>query len=273
MPEMPEVEIIAADLRPLVRGKRIVSVDLPDPSAIRAPRALCEFRTRMTGVKVVDLDRVGKYLVFGLDSGDELVVHLRMTGRLIFDKGGGEEMERERVALRFADGSVLRFIDLRRLGTVHLVERASDLEGVAAMGADPLGPRFTAGHLLDLLRGRTARIKSLLMDQRFLAGLGNIYANEALYRARIRPTRRAHTLTERDVRQLHRAIRHVLRKGVAHGGASVRTYRRPDGSAGRFQETFAIYNRAGAPCPTCGNSIKRIVLAGRGTYYCPRCQR
>jgi formamidopyrimidine-DNA glycosylase len=273
MPEMPEVETIAADLRPLVRGRRIVSVDLPDPSAVRAPRAPSRFRARMAGARIVGLERVGKYLIFGLDSGDELVVHLRMTGRLIFDEGGGERMERERVAIGFADGSVLRFIDLRRLGTVHLVDRASDLEGVAAMGADPLGPRFTAGLLRDLLRRRRSRIKSLLMDQRFLAGLGNIYANEALYRAGIRPTRRAHTLTKGEVCRLHRAIRHVLRKGVAHGGASVRTYRRPDGSAGRFQETFAIYNRTDEPCPSCGRSIKRITLAGRGTYYCPRCQR
>jgi formamidopyrimidine-DNA glycosylase len=273
MPEMPEVETILTDLKPLVLGRRIASIALSDPSSVKEPQTLSEFGMRLAGTTIVDLYRIGKHLIFALDTGDEFVVHLRMTGQLVYDTNWTEPAAGERCAFQFDGGGALRFIDRRRLGTLHLVDAANDLPGISGIGPDPLSPGFTARDLWSLLRRRKSRIKPLLMDQKFLAGLGNIYVNEALYRARIRPTRRAHTITREEARRLHRAIRYVLRKGVATGGASVSSYRRPDGSAGRFQETFEIYDRAGATCPACEGSIKRIVVGGRGTYYCPHCQR
>jgi len=273
VPEMPEVETILMDLKPLLAGRRIVSADCADPSAIKMPGAHGEFCRRVAGTTIVDLHRIAKYLILRLDTGDEIVLHLRMTGRLVYDPDGEQPATRERVALKLDGGGTLRFVDLRRLGTLHLVRDARRLPAIEALGPDPLAPRFTARRLRRLLRGRRSRIKPLLMDQRFLAGLGNIYANEALHCAGIRPTRRAHTITMDEARRLHRAVRRVLRKGVMHGGASTRTYRRPDGSVGRFQEAFEVYDRAGAPCPTCGEPIKRIMVAGRGTFYCSRCQR
>ena len=242
------------------------------------------FAARLAGRRIGAVGRRGKFVVFELDDGDALIVSLRMTGKLLFQERRATADAYTRATVLFDDGSVLDFADTRKFGRMAIVdlkELAGEPERGAAkmplhraLGIEPLSRRFTARWLAELFRRRPrAAIKPLLLDQRAIAGVGNIYAIEALWRARLHPQRSAGSLKPAEVARLHEAIRWVLRKGIRFGGASRRDYRDARGQQGRMQREFNVYDRAGEPCPRCGRSIVRTVVGGRGTFHCPRCQR
>ena len=285
MPELPEVETIARQLNGLVVGRTIEGfrsewhrVTEPEPAEL--------FGARLVGRRILGVRRRGKFVVLELDAGEALIVSLRMTGQLLYRPAGDTAAHPYRRAhIAFADGAALEFADIRKFGRMALVEQTA-LDGAEHprrrvgeplhryLGLEPLSRRFTVAWLRGLLRRRArSAIKPLLLDQTAIAGVGNIYAIEALWRARIHPLRKAGTLRADEVARLHEALRWVLRKGIRFGGASRRDYRDARGEEGRMQQEFALYGRGGEPCPRCGAEIRRTLVAGRGTFHCPRCQR
>jgi len=281
MPELPEVETIARQLRGLVVDRTIsdfssrwIRLTEPEPPE--------HFAARLRGRRIANVRRRGKFVVFDLDGGDALVVSLRMTGKLLF---GVDDVDERYVRgdITFADGSVLRFSDTRKFGRMAVIDAAA-LDAVvdrkpkmplhSSLGQEPLARGFSVAWLGALLRRRPrAAIKPLLLDQRAIAGIGNIYAIEALWRARIHPLRKAGSLRTDEIARLHEAIRWALRKGIRLGGASRSDYVDARGNRGRMQREFQVYGRAGEPCPRCGRAIVRTVVGGRGTFHCPSCQR
>jgi formamidopyrimidine-DNA glycosylase len=267
MPELPEVETIRTELEPRLTGRELVRVEILDPRLTR-PIDLFEVAEELEGDRVVAVERRGKYLVLRLESGLALLVHLRMTGGFAF-----EPASHERAILELDDGTRLAYRDVRRFGTWLVLEDAElDPYLAGKNGPEPLGPRFTADWLAARLATRRAAVKSVVLDQRVVAGLGNIYADEALWRARVNPLLPAESLTRDEAGRVHRAIRAALRLGIARQGSTLSTYARPDGSTGSMQEEFRVYGRDGLPCPRCGTPITKTRVAGRGTWYCPRCQ-
>jgi formamidopyrimidine-DNA glycosylase len=275
MPELPEVETVRARLEPRLVGRRFKQVEIFD-SRLTRPDDPAGVAAQLEGERVVTLDRRGKYLIVRLESGRVLLIHLRMTGQLLLGNGTSPPAEdvHRRAVVRLDDGTDVIYRDVRRFGTWQLVEE-EDLEPFLAqrVGREPLLPSFTSKRLAEALEGRRAPLKSALLDQRRLAGVGNIYADEALWRARLHPLRPAGGLNASEVVALHRGIRAALRAGIARQGATLSNYRTPDGSAGRMQEEFRVYGREGEPCERCGALIEKIRTAGRGTWYCPSCQR
>jgi len=267
MPELPEVETIRSQLAPRLAGRTLVSVEILDPRLTR-PIDLFEVAEELEGDSIVAVERRGKYLVVRLESGLALLVHLRMTGSF-----GFEPTSHERAVLELDDGTRLAYRDVRRFGTWLVLEDA-ELEPYLAgkNGPEPLGFRFTADWLATRLAVRRAPVKAVLLDQRVVAGLGNIYADEALWRARVNPLRSAASIDPDEVRRLHRAIRAALRAGIARQGSTLSDYRTPEGSRGGMQDEFRVYGRDGLPCPRCGTTISKTRVGGRGTWYCPRCQ-
>jgi formamidopyrimidine-DNA glycosylase len=267
VPELPEVETIRGQLAPRLTGRALVRVEILDPRLTR-PFDLFEVAEELEGDRVVAVERRGKYLVLRLESGLALLVHLRMTGGF-----GFEPTSHERAALELDDGTRLTYRDVRRFGTWLVLEDA-ELEPYLATknGPEPLGPRFTAGWLGARLAVRRAPLKAVLLDQRVVAGLGNIYADEALWRARLSPLRPANGLSGAEVQRLHRAIRAALRLGIERQGSTLTDYAAPDGSPGGMQHEFRVYGRDGYPCDRCGTTIAKTRVGGRGTWFCPRCQ-
>ena len=267
MPELPEVETIRAQLAPRLEGRTLTRVEILDPRLTR-PHDLFEVAEELEGDVVLAVERHGKYLLLRLESGLGLLVHLRMTGSF-----GFAPVTHERAVIELDDGSRLAYRDVRRFGTWLVLEEA-DLEPylTAKNGPEPLGPRFTAGWLSGQVARRRAPLKAVLLDQRVVAGLGNIYADEALWRARLSPLRPANTVSNDEARRLTRAIRTALRAGIERQGSTLRDYRLPDGSSGSMQDEFRAYGRVGAPCERCGTPIAKTRVAGRGTWYCPSCQ-
>src|SRR5712691_1469632 len=267
MPELPEVETIRLQLAPRLTGRTLTRVEILDPRLTR-PFDLFEVAEELEGDRVHGVERRGKYLVLRLESGLALLVHLRMTGSF-----GFAPTSHERAVLELDDGSRLVFRDVRRFGTWLVLEGgAADEYLTAKNGPEPLGPSFTARQLGTSLARRKAALKSVLLDQRVVAGLGNIYADEALWRARLNPLRPASSLASDEVRRLHRAIRATLDAAIERQGSTLRDYATPDGSEGSMQDEFRVYGRGGEPCPRCGTSIAKTRVGGRGTWYCPRCQ-
>jgi len=270
MPELPEVETIRRDLEGYILGRRILEVEVLWPRTVRdmSPE---DFRTRLKGQRIEALGRRGKHLVLELADGEDLVIHLMMSGRLLVEEGCVSPGKYDRVLFRLEGDQSLRFWDVRRFGWMALVEDAGEF--LAHLGPEPLGEAFTAEALAELLSGRKGQLKPLLLDQHFLAGVGNLYANEALFAAGLHPCRRADSLTEEEIASLHRAIHSVLEAGIEDRGSSSTSYRDALGRRGRHQEHLAVYAREGQPCPCCGAPIERMVVGGRGTHFCPRCQR
>jgi formamidopyrimidine-DNA glycosylase len=268
VPELPEVETIRAQLAPRLEGRRLARVEILDPRLTR-PRDRVAVAAQLEGARVIGVERRGKYLLVRLDDERELLVHLRMTGSF-----GFAPATHERAVLELDDGSRLVYRDVRRFGT-WLVLEGADLDAYLAAknGPEPLGPRFTASWLAEQLARRRAAIKAVLLDQRVVAGLGNIYADEALWHARIGPLRPANELSAEEVSRLHRALRAALRTGIARQGSTLRDYATPDGTSGTMQREFRAYGREGEPCDRCGTPIAKTHAGGRGTWYCPRCQR
>jgi formamidopyrimidine-DNA glycosylase len=273
MPELPEVETIRLALEPHVVGRTFEHVEISDPRLVRPFEPLA-VAAELEGERVAALERRGKYLVVRFESGRVLLIHLRMTGSLRHARRGqlGDDPHR-RAVVNLDDGSDVAYRDVRRFGTWHLLEpeEVDDYLG-QRLGGEPLERTFTAKRLGARLAGRRAPLKAALLDQRTVAGLGNIYVDEALWRARLHPLREAGTLDGDEVRRLAKGIRESLRAGLARQGASLRDYSTPDGSRGRAQDRFRVYGRAGEPCPRCGTPIDKIRVGGRGTWYCPNCQ-
>lgn len=267
MPELPEVETIRTQLAPRLEGKTLRRVEILDPRLTR-PHDRLAVAARLEGARVLAVERRGKYLLVRLSGGLALLVHLRMTGSF-----GFLPTTHERAVLELDDGVRLVYRDVRRFGT-WLVLDEDELEGYlqAKNGPEPLGPAFTAAWLERRLSRRRAPVKAALLDQRVVAGLGNIYADEALWRARIGPLRPAGELAHEEVARLHRAIRAVLRTGIARQGSTLRDYAAPDGTAGVMQREFRAYGREGEPCDRCGTPLAKARVGGRGTWFCPRCQ-
>lgn len=273
MPELPEVETIARDLRENLVGRRIERVEVILPKVVAAPPPET-FARVLAGRRITGLDRRGKHLLLALDNDRILVMHLRMTGQLVYSTLVPESWPRHTHLVFYLDRGVLRFNDLRQFGRVHLVP-AGELDrvpGLRKLGMEPLDPEFTEQAFLDGLRRSRRQIKPLLLDQTFIAGLGNIYTDEALHRAGIHPARKAADLQAHEARKLYRAVREVLAAGVSFRGTSVQHYVDGAGRPGRFQNILRVYGRQGAPCPVCGTPVERMRCGGRGTHYCPRCQ-
>jgi formamidopyrimidine-DNA glycosylase len=271
MPELPEVEVIRRGLEPLVCGKTFDRPQLIFSGSVRypAPGQFCE---EISGRRVTTLHRHGKYLLVEMDRGI-LVVHLRMTGRLVYLEHEGPPPDYLRVRLPFTDRSLLYFSDMRKFGGLWLLESRADLSrtGMHRLGPD-IYEQISQEQFVSLFnKRRRARIKPLLLDQHFVAGLGNIYVDESLFRSGIHPCREAASLSREEIEALFQSIRDLLKEAICCGGSSSRDYRDALGERGAFQERFFVYGRKGYRC-SCGAVIERIVVAGRGTHYCPGCQ-
>lgn len=274
MPELPETETIARDLHREVSGATISKVRVTRPDVLRevSPRDLAR---RVAGATITRSWRRAKLVVLDLSTGEHLVVQPRFTGALIIDAGALPERERAYSTIEFAldDGRSIHYRDIRRLGTVALMPPERFERYSRALGPEPLDPAFTADHLSVLLRGSRQAVKKVLMDQRAIAGIGNIYANEALFRARIDPSRAARSVTATEAAALYSGIVDVLHESIAARGTSFRDYRDATGARGGFVECLAVYGRAGEPCPECGTRlIGTHVIDGRMSVLCARCQ-
>ncbi len=270
MPELPEVETIARGLANAVDGKTIDSVTVLLPRVV-SPEPK-RFVADLTGDRIAAVGRRGKFVVFSLASGRQLVVHLRMTGRLIVQRAGATIPEPyTNVLLQFTDGTRLCFADVRTFGRMRLV--GPEEPWAAEVGLEPLSGEFSLERFSGLLAGRTTPVKVFLLDQRRVAGIGNIYACEALWEARIRPTRPAGTLSMQARRRLHHSIRDVLRRAIEMRGTSVDDYVDAEGLRGGFQNVLSVYGRHGKECPRCARPIVRTVVAQRGTWWCRDCQK
>src|SRR3954452_3354951 len=271
MPELPEVETIRRQLAPHVEGRVLVALEIPDARWC-APVGPTDLAEALQGRRIERLRRRGKYFNCELEDEVFLLVHLRMTGTLLLDCA--PETPYQRVIFTLDDGHVLRFCDPRRFGTGELVLGAEALDAFFAgrLGIEPLGAELTGARLRALARGRRAPIKAFLLDQRHIAGVGNIYADEALHRARIHPLRPAGKLTGAQCAALADAVRLVLAAGIDAGGSTIYDFRHPDGVQGAFQNDFLVHLRRGEPCHTCGTTVIKLVAAGRGAYVWESCQ-
>jgi formamidopyrimidine-DNA glycosylase len=273
MPELPEVETIVNDLRPRIEGHRFTEVSIYCPEMVHHS-SVNELRRRLTGQTIKEIARRGKYLIFRLASGEALIIHLRMTGSLLLrrkDEPLSEPTPYIRTIFRLDNGIELLLTDRRKLGTISLVKDEDEVLG--KLGPEPFDDEFTPESLAKRLRNRKAPIKAVLCDQEFVAGIGNMYADEALFFARIHPLRQANSLTFEETKKLHKAIREVLTRAIGNGGASISDYRRPGGEQGSQQYSFYAAHRGGQTCKVCATPIKRIPVRNRGTYFCPKCQR
>jgi formamidopyrimidine-DNA glycosylase len=287
MPELPEVETVCRQLEPELAGRRIERLEVEDPRWCR-PVAPGELEAALVGRRIEGLGRRGKYLLLGLDGEQTLVMHLRMTGNLVLVEGEerldpsrgmrlyeGERSTSERhrrARFRLDDGHELWFTDPRRFGEASLVEDSGLETRFERLGIEPLSARFTPAALGEVAASRTAPLKSFLLDQSGVAGVGNIYADEALFRARLHPLSPAGSMRAEHLEALRDAIVAALQAGIDRGGASIDDYRDGRGERGSMQDEFLVHTREGEPCPRCDGTIARIVVAGRSTYYCPACQ-
>jgi len=277
MPELPEVETIRGQLAPLVEGRRLLRVEILDPRWSR-PLAPEELAAAIEGRRVERLGRRGKYLLWHLEDEVFLAQHLRMTGAVLADPDPEPPHTRVRIELgaqpRQRGGMRLAIVDPRRFGTGELLlgNEAQEAFFAARLGLEPFDQLFTAEHMRSLAKDRTAPIKALLLDQRRIAGVGNIYADEALFRAGIHPLRSAGTLTAAQLARLREGVIEALSAGIDARGATIDDFRHVDGLSGSFQNEFLVHRREGEPCPTCGATIVKMVVAGRGTYVCETCQ-
>jgi formamidopyrimidine-DNA glycosylase len=273
VPELPEVETIRRQLAPALEGRRIVDTDVRDPRWCEpAPREAIEDALR--GRTIERTGRRGKYLILSLEDDVHLVMHLRMTGNL-FLSDDAEDPPHLRVAVTLDDGRRLLFVDVRRFGTGDVLLGGDALDDYfeSRLGVEPLGADFTADALRALARGRKQPVKAFLLNQERIAGVGNIYADEALFRAKIHPLRPVGTLKRPQIEALREGVIDALELGIDSKGASIDDYRHVDGARGSFQDRFLVYSRAGETCVRCGSTIVKLRAAGRGTYICPNCQR
>lgn len=272
MPELPEVETVARSLEPQVAGQTIVGVERLNWERMVETHPAPLFRELIAGRRILRARRRAKWVLLDLDEGWTLAIHLRMSGNLTVHGPADAARPHVHLVLALADGRRIFFDDERKFGRVRLLDRAGLAALDAAHGPEPLEDSFTAAELAHILAGRRTMIKPLLLDQRLIAGMGNIYASEALWLARLHPLLPAAAIDSVGVVALHAAIREVLHHAIAHEGSSLRNYRNSYGRRGQNQEHFLVYDRAGTPCQRCGSRIERIVVAQRSTFFCPECQ-
>jgi formamidopyrimidine-DNA glycosylase len=274
VPELPEVETVRSQLAPVLTGRIFRSVEILDERLTR-PFDPSQVAAQLEGDRVLRVERRGKYVVVRFESGLVLLVHLRMTGSfLVAPSGELPDDSHRRAVVRLDDGTDVAYRDVRRFGTWLLLEEDELAPYLAArLGEEPLEKRFTTRQLAQGLAGRRAPIKAALLDQRAVAGLGNIYADEALWYAAVHPLRPAGTLTGEEVAAVRRGIRRALRIGITRQGATLSDYRTPNGAPGSMQDEFKVYGREGEPCLRCGALIAKTRVGGRGTSYCPSCQQ
>jgi formamidopyrimidine-DNA glycosylase len=269
VPELPEVETIANYLRRELTGRRVSSVWIGWSKIVDRPSPE-QFHQRLTGAVLEGCERRGKFLVFPLSTGQCLILHLRMTGTPCIKHAAAGPDNHTHAVFVFGDDLSLHYRDVRKFGRFYLVD--DSLEVLSNLGPEPLGEEFSVEWLTHQLSSRRAGIKPLLLDQRFVAGIGNIYADEALYRAGIHPRRLASDLIPSEAIRLHDGIRSVLREAVSAGGSTLQDFRSPRGETGEFQHRLSVFRRQGERCPRCGEQVERIRLQGRSTHFCPSCQ-
>ena len=273
VPELPEVETVRRTLARRIAGEQIADVEIRFPGCVEGNDSEF-FREKVIGRVITRVERRGKYLLLRLDDGSAVSVHLRMTGRLTAERNRPPAEDKYlRAEFVFASGLSLRFHDVRKFGRIGWHAGEEELSARIAVGPDPTGSEFSASDLLRIASGRKRPIKSLLLDQRLIGGLGNIYADESLFRAGIAPDRPAGSLSSGEIEALHAAVRDVLAEGIRYKGTTLRDYVDGDGRAGNFQERLKVYGREGKPCTKCETPIVRIKLAGRSAFYCPGCQK
>lgn len=266
MPELPEVETIKRDLGRIIIGKKIKDVEVKRTKTVKEP-SVENFIKRVQNQEIKGVSRRGKMLILKF-SNLYLIIHLRMTGQIIY----GDKEQESKVTFRLSDGKYLNFLDRRAMGEIRLINNWQELPFIRKMGPEPLEKEFSLDKFQEILKGKKTHIKLLLMDQSFIAGIGNLYVAEILFRAKISPLRPTDNLNSAEIREIYLAIKEVLREGIKYRGSSVDTYRDAYGKKGNFAQRLQVYNRAGQPCFKCGTLIKKIDLGGRGTYFCPKCQ-
>lgn len=273
MPELPEVETTRRALALKLEGRRIARIELRRKS-LRWPLPR-DFAARVEGRRVLALERRAKYILIRLEDGPVWLIHLGMSGRMQLRQGWPNDIGRhDHVIFATDEGTSVTFNDARRFGAMDLIAPGA-LAGhklLCHLGPEPLGPDFTPESLTESFRGRRTPVKSALLDQHVVAGLGNIYVSEALFRAGIHPERLAGSIAPRRLARLVPAIRDVLNEALAAGGSTLRDYMQPDGQLGYFKTQFRVYDREGEPCPGCGRPVRRITQAGRSTFFCAHCQ-
>ena len=272
MPELPEVETVARSLAPQVVGRSIVGVEKLDWERMVETPAVPDFYALIAGRQIRAVGRRAKWVLITLDAGWSLAIHLRMSGNLLVAGPEAAPDIYTHLVLALDDGRRIFFEDQRKFGRVRLLDAAGLAALDAAHGPEPLGEQFTVAELARILAGRRTKLKPLLLDQTLIAGVGNIYASEALWIARLHPLLPAAAVGAEAVAALHAAIRQTLEQAIANQGSSLRNYRNSYGESGSNQEHFFVYDRAGQPCERCGAAIERIVVAQRSTFYCPSCQ-
>ena len=273
MPELPEVETIRRTLQAKVLNRPIRAIEVHYQRLLQNCTEL-ELAQALQSRSFVELDRRGKYLICCLDSGSRMVLHLRMTGRLVAAPNGCPLEKHTSLQIHLDRDLEVRLVDQRKFATLHLLQEPGygPIKGLATMGQEPLDSGFTPEYLREQFRGRSASIKSVILDQRRIGGLGNIYADESLYRAGIFPGKPAGSLTLREIERLHCSIQTVIQEGITYRGTTFRDYVDGDGHRGGFQERLQVYGREGQTCNSCGQSICRMKLAGRSSFYCSHCQ-
>jgi len=269
MPELPEVETIKNELLPYIVGHRITGITLIWEGIIKEP-SVQEFHSRIVGQEITGITRRGKYLIVSLSSGDLLIIHLKMTGSLLINQDSSEPPKYTRAIIHLDKDTNIFFRDPRKFGAMRLVKDKNSVVG--KLGPEPLEADFTPQMLAQRLAKRKAPIKALLCEQNFLAGIGSMYADEALFATKIHPLRSGESLSQEDIERLHSAIRQILWSAIGNKGASVDTYFRPDGTKGTAHYEFKVAHRLGKPCFYCGTPIQRIPIRDRGSYFCPKCQ-
>jgi formamidopyrimidine-DNA glycosylase len=266
MPELPEVETIKRELGKTVIGKKITGLIINNPFVIKEPPKE-KFKKELTGAVIKKILRKGKALIFELSNGRYLLVHLRMTGQLVYPGTG----KQARVVFKLSDGKSLDYNDRRILGELRLVDNWKEQRFFKTLGPEPFD--LDAKTFKEMLSSKKTKIKPLLMDQAFISGVGNLYAAEALFRAKINPERSARSLTEKEKQALFREINDVLKEAIHYGGSSIDQYVQVSGKRGEYSKYHKVYGKENKPCPACKTLIKRTALGGRGTYFCPKCQR
>jgi formamidopyrimidine-DNA glycosylase len=268
MPELPEVETIVRDLNKSLRGKIFSDVIVHDAFLLRQQQK--DFIGRIKGLAIEKIARRGKAVIVHLSSGEFLVIQLMMTGQLIAD---GQQDKHTRLTFNFSDGSALLYNDQRRFGQLRVVADLSEIKHFNILGPEPFSKEFTPALISEKFRKTVRPVKNVLLDHTFVAGIGNIYACEILYRGQVNPRRQARRLTQAEVKTIHQKTIEVLKEAIDHRGCSMRNYRDGLGQVGLFKERLAVYARQGLPCPRCHQPIRRITQSGRGTFYCGHCQK
>ncbi|RST76564.1 DNA-formamidopyrimidine glycosylase [Siminovitchia acidinfaciens] len=274
MPELPEVENVRKSLLQLVKGKTIQSVEAGWPKIIKHPLEVEQFYDALSGQTIHDLQRKGKFLVFMLDDYS-LVSHLRMEGHYSVNQSEDPTDKHTHVNFKFTDGTEMRYRDVRKFGTMHLFKKGTEDNELplSKLGPEPFSPACSADYLKSHFQKTERIIKAVLLDQTIVAGLGNIYADEVLYKAKVHPERKAKSLTDEEIQRLRHEMVHTLEDSIAAGGSSVNTYMNSMGLSGSYQDRLKVYGRNGEACIQCGTILEKIKAAGRGTHFCPACQQ